>query len=749
MRRLRSAKHPDLKVGEIDILFPAQDYGGALRHALDSCFAKAEKHIESGATLLILTDTKMDKDNAPIPVLLATSGLHHYLTKKGIRSKVSIVVETGEAREIMHFALLIGFGASIVCPHVAFSTIHQLCEEGLYNMPSNPELAADAYITAIKKGLLKTMSRIGISTIRSYFGAQIFEAVGLNRDLIDTYFCGTVSRIEGIGLDEIAHETLIRYRKAFEENNSDESLLNPGGEYHMRVGGKKHLWSPEAIAKLQQSLRTNDYELFKEYTNIINNQSDEHITLRSLLQFRKGKPIPIDKVESVDNIVKRFATSAMSMGSLSKEVHETLAIAMNRLGARSNSGEGGEGEERYIPLKNGDSKCSKIKQVASGRFGVTINYLTNTNELQIKIAQGAKPGEGGQLPGHKVSKEIAKIRHSTPGVTLISPPPHHDIYSIEDLSQLIYDLKMANHKARVSVKLVSEAGVGTIAAGVVKGKADTVVISGFDGGTGASPLTSIKHAGLPWELGLAETQQTLIMNNLRQNVRIHVDGQLRTGRDLAIAALLGADEFGFGTISLVALGCVLLRKCHLNSCSVGIATQDPKLRANFAGKPEYVENLMKFLAQNLREHMAELGFKSLDEMIGHVEMLEAQPDIDHYKAKKLDFNAILFSPPDSNKDGIYNKNKNLVIVDKPSLEGELISASKPALENKEQVNISSTIRNTHRTIGTYLSSAITEKYGKNGLPNNTINISLKGSAGQSLGAFPCSGHNDASRREHQ
>ena len=608
MKRLRSVKHPDISIGEIDILFPSDGNGDDLRNALAYCFEQAERHIDNGASFIILTDIHMDENRAPIPMLLAASGLHHHLIRTGKRSAVSIILETGEAREVMHFALLIGYGASLICPYVAFSTIRQLTEEGMYEKPSNTEVAVDAYITAIKKGLMKTMSRIGISTIRSYFGAQIFEALGLGRDLVDTYFCGTISRIDGIGLDEIARETLARHKKAFEGEVTTDTQLDPGSTYQSRVDGEKHLLSPEAIAAFQQAVKTNDYTLFKKYTTIINDQSQSHVTLRSLFRFKKGNPIPVDEVEPVDSIVKRFVSSAMSMGSISKETHETIAIAMNRLGARSNSGEGGESPSRYKPLENGDSKSSAIKQVASARFGVTIDYLVSAKELQIKIAQGAKPGEGGQLPGHKVSKEIAEIRHSTPGVTLISPPPHHDIYSIEDIAQLIYDLKTVNPQARVSVKLVSEAGVGTVAAGVVKAKADIIVVSGCDGGTGASPLTSIKHAGLPWELGLAETQQTLVMNNLRQNVRIHVDGQLRTGRDLAIAALLGADEFGFGTLSLVALGCVLLRKCHLNACSMGIATQDPKLRAHFAGKPEYIENMMRFLAQDLREHMAELGF---------------------------------------------------------------------------------------------------------------------------------------------
>ncbi|MFC1538675.1 glutamate synthase large subunit [Candidatus Latescibacterota bacterium] len=739
MRRIRSAKHSGIVIGEIDILFPVDNKGGAngktLEKALDTCFKEAEKHIHNGATFLILSDKNIDENNAPIPILLVASGLHHHLIRKGLRSQVSIIAETGEAREIMHFALLVGYGTDAICPHVAFSTIRHLSEHGVYEKPSSPDLAVDAYITAVKKGLMKTMSRIGISTLRSYFGAQIFEAIGLNSSLINTYFCGTVSRIEGIGLDEIAYETLLRYKKAFVNNKPNEEPLEIGGIYHVNKGGEKHLWSPEAISKLQQAVRMNDFTLFKEYTDIINNQTGEHVTLRSLLQFKKSKSVPIDEVEPVEDILKRFATSAMSMGSLSKEVHETMAIAMNRIGSRSNSGEGGEDPERYITLPNGDSKSSAIKQVASGRFGVSTSYLVNARELQIKIAQGAKPGEGGQLPGHKVSEDIARIRFSTPGVTLISPPPHHDIYSIEDLAQLIFDLKEVNPEVLVSVKLVSEAGVGTIAAGVVKGKADIVVISGHDGGTGASPLTSIKHAGIPWELGLSETQQTLTINKLRDTVRIHVDGQLRTGRDLAIASLMGADEFGFGTLSLVALGCVLLRKCHLNTCSVGVATQDPKLRANFAGKPEHIINLMKFLAQDLRENMAKLGFRTLAEMTGHVEMLEVQPNIEHYKAKTIDYGAILSSIGIGKSRIIYNNNKAPVKIEKSHLAEAILQACQPSLENKKRINVSFPIRNIDRSIGTQLSGEITKRFGEKGLSDNTISIYLKGTAGQSFGAF--------------
>lgn len=733
MRRLRSANHPEIVTGEIDILFPADGDGESLRLALETCFARAEELIEAGATFLVLTDRNMDRDHAPIPVLLVTSGLHHHLVRRRIRSRVSLVVETGEAREIMHFALLIGNGASAVCPHVAFSAIRQLSEEGVYEKPVKPDLAVDAYITAVKKGLMKTMSRIGISTIRSYFGAQIFEALGLSRELVDAYFTGIVSRIGGIGLGEIARETLDRYRAAWSDDNG-ANLLDTGGVYHIRAGGEKHLMEPEAIANLQHAVRSGDYRSYKEYARAINSQEKGTVTLRSLLRFRKGNPVPIEEVEPVESIVRRFATSAMSMGSLSPEAHETMAIAMNRLGARSNSGEGGEDSERYIDLPGGDSKRSAIKQVASGRFGVTTNYLINAGELQIKIAQGAKPGEGGQLPGHKVTREIARVRHSTPGVTLISPPPHHDIYSIEDLAQLIYDLKAVNPKARVSVKLVSEAGVGTIAAGVVKGRADTVVISGGDGGTGASPLTSIRHAGLPWELGLAETRQTLELNGLRKSVRIHVDGQLRTGRDLAVAAFLGADEFGFGTVALISIGCVLLRKCHMNTCSVGVATQDPNLRANFAGKPEHVMNLMRFLAQDLREHMAELGFRTIDEMVGRVDMLEPRTDIWHFKARKLDLGVLLQKDVDASERNSCGNGGSLPLERSP-LEAAVLAAATPALERGERVVFSSVIRNIHRTVGTHVSGEVTRRYGDKGLPDSTIEIRLTGTAGQSFGAF--------------
>ncbi|MFC1806274.1 glutamate synthase large subunit, partial [Planctomycetota bacterium] len=635
--RLRSARHPDVVARDIPILMPAlrQAQGEALEAALDGVFEQAEQAIAEGATLLVLTDRNVDADRAAIPSLLASAGLHHHLIRKGLRTSAGIIVETGEAREVVHFALLIGYGANAICPYVAFSTVRELAESGLLEVARTPEEAADNYITAVKKGLLKTFSRMGISTIRSFFGSQIFEAVGLSRDVVDAYFTNTSSRIGGIGLAEIADEAAARHRQAFPAVGQPPMLLDRGGQYQNRVGGERHLWTPEVIYKLQHAVRTGDYKTFKEYTAAVNDVAAKHVVLRSLFRFRKRTPVPIDEVEPVEAILPRFTSGAMSYGSISKEAHETIAIGMNRAGARSNSGEGGEDPARYALLPNGDDLCSWTKQVASGRFGVTIEYLAHAKELQIKIAQGAKPGEGGQLPGHKVSADIARVRHTAPGVTLISPPPHHDIYSIEDIAQLIYDLKIANPEARVSVKLVSEAGVGTVAAGVAKAKADMVLISGFDGGTGASPLTAIKHCGLPWELGLAETQQTLVANRLRDRIRVQVDGQLRTGRDLAIAALLGAEEFGFGAVTLVAVGCVMMRQCHRNNCPVGVATQDPELRKLFPGKPEHVVHFVRFMAEELREHMAQLGFRTVDEMVGRADVLEAQPDVEHPKARTL------------------------------------------------------------------------------------------------------------------
>jgi len=733
--RLRSNRHPDVVARDLDIVFPAGGNGAELEAALDAVFARAETLVAEGATLLILTDRRVDRDNAPIPVLLAASGLHHHLIRKGLRGQADIIVETAEAREVIHFALLIAYGVTAICPYLAFATARRLAEEGLLDVVVTPEAALDNYITAIKKGLLKTFSRMGISTIRSFQGSQIFEALGLGRELVERYFTGTPSRLGGIGLDELAAEANARHAVAFPEHGEPPRILDPGGLYHIRCGGEKHRLTPEAIYLLQHAVRTGDYAAFKQYSRLVDEQSSAEVTIRSLLRFKPGQPVPIEEVEPVESIVRRFTTAAMSHGSISLEAHTTMAIAMNRLGARSNSGEGGEDPARYTPLPNGDDPCSRTKQVASGRFGVTIEYLTNADELQIKIAQGAKPGEGGQLPGHKVSKEIARVRHTTPGVTLISPPPHHDIYSIEDIKQLVYDLKMANPSARVSVKLVSEVGVGTVAAGVAKGKADMVLISGHDGGTGASPLTAIKHTGVPWELGLAETQQTLVNNGLRDRIRVQTDGQLRTGRDLAVAALLGAEEFGFGTIALVTLGCVMMRKCHLNTCPVGVATQAKTLRARFAGKPEHVANFMRFIAQELREHMAALGFRTVDEMVGRTDRLEVADLVGHWKAEKVNLRALLAAPPDAPRTAPRRCIRAQDHEAAEHLGNELLRRAEPALKTKRPVTIEMPVGNTHRTVGAMLSGAIARKFGPRGLPPDTITVRLAGSAGQSLGAF--------------
>lgn len=737
MLRLRNATHPDLSAAELDMLFPADGDGKALETALSRLFVQADKAIRGGATLLVLSDRNMNAGRAPIPSLLATSGLHHHLIRRGLRTQAAIIVESGEPREVMHFALLLGYGANAVCPHTVLSTIRELAESESLEAPLLPGEAVDKYITAVKKGLLKTFSRMGISTLRSFLGSQIFEAVGLGKTLVDKYFTNTASRIGGIGLSEIAAETVARHRRGFPidgRRDPRNNMLDVGGVYHVRVDGERHLWTPESIYTLQAATRMDDYGIFKKYTSHINDQAQAHATLRSLFRFREGTPIPIAEVEPAEKILTRFVTAAMSFGSISKETHETIAIAMNRIGGRSNSGEGGEDPERYVPLPNGDSRRSRIKQVASGRFGVTTEYLMNADELQIKMAQGAKPGEGGQLPGHKVSPEIARIRHTMPYVTLISPPPHHDIYSIEDLAQLIYDLKSVNPRANISVKLVSEVGVGTIAAGVAKAKADLVLISGHDGGTGASPLTSIKHTGLPWELGLAETQQALIYNGLRDRIRVQVDGQLKTGRDLAIAALMGAEEFGFGTAVLVTLGCIMMRKCHLNTCPVGVATQDPVLRARFDGAVEYVVRFFRFISEELREYMAELGFRTMDDMVGRVDMLEVQPAIEHWKAKGLDFSAVLLPPDNGRKSPLHRVRPQEHDVEK-ALDYEIMGLARNALDRKEPVRIELPVRNVHRTVGAALSGEITRRYGPKGLPDDTIHLTLFGSAGQSFGAF--------------
>jgi glutamate synthase domain-containing protein 2/glutamate synthase domain-containing protein 3 len=734
MVRLRGTDHPDLRPAELPILF-ARDSGGAgLRQALDELFAKASAAVRGGAALLILTDRGMDRDHAPIPALLAASGLHHYLIREGLRTEAGLIVETGEVREVIQVAMMIAFGANAVCPHVALSTVRALAEQGHLSPAAPPNVAVDHYIAAVKKGLLKTLSRMGISTIRSFLGSQIFEAVGLGPALVERYFAGTASRVGGIGLEEIAAETAQRHQAAFPAGGVPAPPLPMGGSYHTRQGGERHLWTPQVISALQQAVRRDDERLFKEYyCRLLNEPSDQPVTLRRLMRLTPGTPVPLAEVEPVEAIVRRFVVSAMSFGSISKEAHETIAIAMNRLGARSNCGEGGEDPARYEST-DGDSRLSRVKQVASGRFGVTLDYLLHADELQIKIAQGAKPGEGGQLPGHKVSAEIARVRHTTQGVTLISPPPHHDIYSIEDLAQLIYDLKCVNPTARVSVKLVSEVGVGTVAAGVAKARADMVLIAGHDGGTGASPLTAIKHAGLPWELGLAETQQALRTNGLRDRIRVQVDGQLRTGRDLAIAALLGAEEFGFATSVLVSLGCVMMRKCHANTCPVGVATQDPQLRARFCGRPEHVERHFRFLAQDFREVMAELGYRRVEEMVGHSERLAFDPGCGNPKAARLDFGGLLAR--------LERPGQLPLCCLRPApaepvtcFDDELMPKCRKALEGHGAVVLKLPIRNTLRTVGARLSQEIVRQHGPKGLPDGSIEITFVGSAGQSFGAF--------------
>jgi glutamate synthase domain-containing protein 2/glutamate synthase domain-containing protein 1/glutamate synthase domain-containing protein 3 len=732
--KLRHVNLDGFKSAVIPMLFEVKEGYRGLENALERLCRNVEKKVDEGFSLIIISDKNMNRDLAPIPTLLATSAVHHDLIKKAKRHLTGLVIETGEAKEVMDFATLIGFGASAINPYLAFETIAHLKNQGKLPKNLKVEIAFDNYITSIKKGLLKVMSKMGISTIRSYRGAQIFEAIGLNSGLINKYFPGVPSRIEGVGLEEITKETILRHQNAFTDNDQQGNNLDSGGHYYFRRFSEKHLLRPEIIMLIQKAVKDNDYQTYKQYAKLINEQNEYLCTLRGLFQFKKGKPVPINEVEPVESIVKRFVSSAMSFGSISKEAHENLAIAMNRIGAMSNSGEGGEDETRFKPPANGDSKMSKIKQVASARFGVNSNYLVHAEELQIKIAQGAKPGEGGQLPGHKVDEVIAKVRHSTPGVMLISPPPHHDIYSIEDLAQLIFDLKNANPDARISVKLVSEVGVGTIAAGVAKGKADMVLISGHDGGTGASPLSSIKYAGIPWEIGLAETQQTLVLNKLRDRIRVQTDGQLRTGRDIAIACLLGAEEFGFGTISLVTQGCIMMRKCHLNTCPVGVATQDERLRKKFSGKPEYLINFMKFIAQETREIMAELGFRKIDEMVGQVDRLEVNKAIRHWKAKGLDFSRV-FMKPEIDKNGSYHCINTPKLDLSTSIDSELIQNARIAIEEKKPVSLFAQIRNSNRTVGATLSSEISKRYGAKGLPEDTIKCKFTGVAGQSFGAF--------------
>jgi glutamate synthase domain-containing protein 2/glutamate synthase domain-containing protein 1/glutamate synthase domain-containing protein 3 len=723
------------KAATIPILFPPEAGGEGLEKAMAEVCRRVSEAVRAGTNMLILSDRGVDAENAPIPALLAVAGVHHHLIREGTRTQVGLVLESGEPREVHHFALLIGYGAGAVNPYLAFETLHDLVSQGM--LPGvDEEHAVKYYLKALSKGVVKVISKMGISTIQSYCGAQIFEAVGLDQDVIDKYFTWTPSRLRGIGIGVIAREATARHWSAFGATGVGLRDLDPGGKYKWRYDGEHHLFNPQSIHKLQHACRTNDFTLFGEYSALINTQEKRRATLRGLMQILPaGPPVPLDEVEPVEAIVKRFKTGAMSYGSISKEAHETLAVAMNRIGGKSNTGEGGEDPARYFPEANGDSKNSAIKQVASARFGVTSNYLVNARELQIKMAQGAKPGEGGQLPGKKVYPWIAKVRHSTPGVGLISPPPHHDIYSIEDLAELIHDLKNANEHARISVKLVSEVGVGTIAAGVAKAHADVVLISGHDGGTGASPLSSIKHAGVPWELGLAETHQVLLLNNLRSRIVVETDGQLKTGRDVVVATLLGAEEFGFATAPLVVLGCIMMRVCHLNTCPVGVATQDPRLREKFTGDPAHVVTFMRFIAQEVRELMASLGFRRLEEMVGRSDCLEMKPALDHWKARGLDFSAIFHRPDVGPEVGRYCQIPQEHGLEESLDKTTLLALCAPALERKEPVSATLPIRNRNRVVGTILGSEITRRYGPAGLPDDTIRLTFQGSAGQSFGAF--------------
>jgi len=733
--KVRRMNVPGLKVGVLSILFRATRGEKGLTKSMEELCLAARRMIEDEeVNVLILSDRGVKREFAAVPALLAVSGLHHYLIREGLRMRVSLALETGEAREVQHFALLIGYGCAVVNPYLAFETIESMIHEGMVpNVDS--KLACKNYVKAATKGVVKVMSKMGISAIQSYHGAQVFEAVGLRQDVIDEYFTWTASRIGGVGMDVIAQEVLLRHRAAFPARDTNGHTLQTGGLYQWRADGEHHLFNPESIHRLQKAVRTNSYATYKSYAQLIDDQSKRIATLRGLLEFKPAESIPVEEVESVESIVKRFKTGAMSYGSISKEAHETLAVAMNRIGGKSNTGEGGEDPDRYEQLPNGDSRNSAIKQVASGRFGVTSHYLVNARELQIKMAQGAKPGEGGQLPGTKVYPWIAKTRHTTAGVGLISPPPHHDIYSIEDLAELIHDLKNANRRARISVKLVAEVGVGTIAAGVAKAHADVVLISGHDGGTGASPQTSIAHAGLPWELGLAETHQTLVLNNLRSRITVETDGQLKTGRDVVIAALLGAEEFGFATAPLVAVGCIMMRVCHLNTCPAGVATQDPRLRERFAGKPEHVVNFMRFIAQDMREIMARLGFRTVEEMIGRVDRLMPRAAIDHWKAQGFDFSNILYQPDVGAEIGRFRQIDQDHGLEKSLDVTALLELCTPAIEHGTPVRAVLPIRNVNRVVGTITGSEVTRKHGPKGLPEDTIRIQFQGSAGQSFGAF--------------
>jgi glutamate synthase (NADPH/NADH) large chain len=727
--------YPGLSAHVVRGLFNIADGGDSLRDRLNEIKAEVSQAINDGAHIIVLSDRDGDAENAPIPSLLLTSAVHHHLIREKTRTKVGLVVEAGDVREVHHVALLIGYGAACVNPYLAMESVEDLVLQGVIT-GITPEKAVKNLIKSLGKGVLKVMSKMGISTIASYTGAQVFEAIGLSQEVVDEYFVGTTSRLGGVSLDIIAEETIARHHVAYPPGGEvpGTKRLPIGGEYQWRREGEPHLFDPETVFTLQHSTRNKRYDIFKRYTDRVNEQSTRLMTLRGLFQFKEGvnPPISIDEVESAREIIKRFSTGAMSYGSISAEAHETLAIAMNRLGGKSNTGEGGEEPERNFPMANGDSKRSAIKQVASGRFGVNSNYLVNSDDIQIKIAQGAKPGEGGQLPGNKVYPWIAKARYSTPGVGLISPPPHHDIYSIEDLAQLIHDLKNANKNARVHVKLVAEVGVGTVAAGVSKAHADVVLISGHDGGTGASPLTSLKHAGAPWELGLAETQQTLLLNGLRDRIVVQTDGQLKTGRDVVIAALLGAEEYGFATAPLVVSGCIMMRVCHLDTCPVGVATQNPELRKNFTGKPEFVETFFEYIAEEVREILAQLGYRTLLEAVGHVESLDTRKAVEHWKAAGLNLEPLLVRPDVDSP--LHNTIKQDHGLD-AALDNTLIKLSEAALVKAEAVRIDLPVRNVNRTVGTMLGAEITRKYGAEGLPEGTIDVTLHGSAGQSLGAF--------------
>ncbi|MBL1407822.1 glutamate synthase large subunit [Sphingobacterium faecale] len=739
LEKLRSIDTGVFQAKTLQAYFRADGKSGSLEAGIERLCRYADDAVRDGFEVIILSDRAIDSQHAAIPSILAVSAVHHHLIKTGNRGAVGLVVEAGDALEVHHFACLLAFGATAINPYLALASIRTLKAENLLDTELTWEELRKNYVKAVCNGLLKIFSKMGISTLQSYHGAQIFEVLGIDKSVVDTYFCGAVSRIGGLNLDDIAKEALAKHERSFGNQRTTKILLPEGGLYQWKRRGEGHLWNPQTVHLLQQACRTGDFETYKKYSALINNQDEHLFTLRGLLNFAKHRtPIPMDEVEPASEIMKRFATGAMSFGSISHEAHSTLAIAMNRIGGKSNTGEGGEDEIRYEKLSNGDSMRSAIKQVASARFGVTSNYLTQADEIQIKMAQGAKPGEGGQLPGHKVDEWIAKVRHATPGVGLISPPPHHDIYSIEDLAQLIFDLKNANRNARINVKLVSKAGVGTIAAGVAKAHADVILIAGYDGGTGASPISSIKHAGLPWELGLAEAHQTLVINKLRSRIVLQADGQMKTGRDLVIATLLGAEEWGVATAALVAGGCIMMRKCHLNTCPVGVATQDPELRKLFSGSPDDIVHLFQFLAEEMREIMAQLGFRTINEMVGRAQFLKKRENINHWKANKIDFKDLLHVARNEASETLYNteeQDHGMAMI----LDWGLLKQAKPALEAKTPVFGTFHIKNTDRTIGTLLSNEISKIYGSEGLPDNTINYKFEGSAGQSFGAFNTKG----------